>query len=405
MKILQINTTVNSGSTGRIAEDIGKVLIENGHESYIAYGRGNPSSKSHLIKIGNDWDVYRHGLKTMFFDRHGFGSESATKFLIEEIDKIKPDVIGLHNLHGYYLNIQILFKYLKDKGFPVIWTLHDCWAFTGHCSHYQNINCAKWQSHCDNCPKTNKYPFSFYDNSFQNFEDKRRVFTELIDQKLRIVVPSLWLREEVKESFLKDYYTSTIYNGIDLNLFSRKLPPKEIKNLTQGRIVLLGVANIWQESKGIYDFIKLSQDIPEDYLIVLIGGNLKKEYSKDNVLIIRSTSSIQELADWYNVADIFINPTYLDNFPTTNIEALACGTPVITYNTGGSPESVNEQTGAVVKKGDIPGIKSAIKKLLSKDQNLLKADCRARAEKFFDNNERYLDYLKLYDSLIIAKNK
>ena len=160
MRILQINTIVNSGSTGRITEDIGQVLITYGHESYIAYGRGNRPSNSKLIKIGNQADVYLHGLKTVLFDRHGFGSKEATLKLVEQIDEIKPDAIGLHNIHGYYLNIEVLFNYLKDKNIPIVWTLHDCWAFTGHCTYFDSIDCKKWKTQCESCPKTKYYPTS-----------------------------------------------------------------------------------------------------------------------------------------------------------------------------------------------------------------------------------------------------
>lgn len=403
MRVLQINAVANSGSTGRIAEEIGNVLLAHGHDSYIAYGRGNPSSKSRLIKIGNNWDIYNHGIKTVLFDRHGFGSKSATKYLIKQIEVINPDVIGLHNLHGYYINIEVLFSYLKEKELPIVWTLHDCWAFTGHCSHYQNINCEKWQVHCNKCPKTSKYPFSLFDNSFRNFEDKKRLFSNLDIENLRIVVPSEWLKHEVKKSFLKKYETHKIFNGLDLNIFVIKDPPQKIKDLRKNKYVILGVANVWQESKGIFDFLKLRDFLSDEFLIVLIGKNLKKEYQRENLMLIEPTNSIHELADWYNASDIFINPTYLDNFPTTNIEALACGTPVITYDTGGSPEAIDHLTGEVVRKGDIEGLKSAIENLLARNQEQLKADCRERAERLFNKNDRYQDYLNLYESLIDEK--
>ena len=202
MKILQINTTVNTGSTGRIAEDIGKVLMANGHESYIAFGRGNQSSQSNLIRIGSKMDFFLHGLRTRFFYRHGFGSKKATEQLIKEIDKIKPDAIGLHNLHGYYLNIEVLFEYLKSNHIPVLWTLFDCWAFTGHCTYFDDIDCKKYQTQCGKCPKIDKYPSSlFVDNSFKNFTDKKKLFTSLAN--IDFVVHSDWLKGLVKKSYFK----------------------------------------------------------------------------------------------------------------------------------------------------------------------------------------------------------
>ena len=179
MKVLQLNTTINSGSTGRIAEDIGQVMIANGHDSYIAYGCGDRPSKSRLIRIGRQSDVYLHGLKTLLFDRHGFGSHRPTEQLMREIERLQPDAIGLHNLHGYYLNIEVLFQYLKSSGIPVLWTLFDCWAFTGHCTYFDDIQCEKWMTHCQHCPKTRRYPTAYVDNSFQNFADKKRLFTRL----------------------------------------------------------------------------------------------------------------------------------------------------------------------------------------------------------------------------------
>ena len=209
MKVLQINTTVNSGSTGRIAEDIGKTLISKGHESYIAYGRGNQNSVSKLIKIGNKLDFYFHILKSLFTDRHGFGSKRATKKLLKQIDIINPDVIGLHNIHGYYLNVEILFKYIKEKNIPIIWTFHDCWPFTGHCSY---------NTDCDNCKKCQrKYPKSIFLNQVsRNYKDKKLIFNNV--NRLEIITPSLWLKNLVDKSFLK-YQVHCINNGIDLNQF------------------------------------------------------------------------------------------------------------------------------------------------------------------------------------------
>ena len=217
---MQINTTVNSGSTGRIAEDIGNVLLQNGHESFIAYGRGKRPSESKLIKIGNDLDVYAHGLKTLLTDKHGFGSIKATLNLIKQIELIKPDIIGLHNLHGYYLNIEILFDFLSKTNIPVLWTLFDCWAFTGHCTYFDDINCIKWQTHCEKCPKHRKYPTSFNDNSVNNFYNKRKYFNSL--KNLELVVHSEWLAKLVYKSFLGNYKTHVTPSGIDLNTFNKR---------------------------------------------------------------------------------------------------------------------------------------------------------------------------------------
>src|SRR5690554_5107319 len=260
MKILQINTVVNSGSTGRIAEGIGLEVISRGHESYIAYGRNDRPSTSNLIKIGSKKDVYLHGIRTLLFDQHGLGSRQATEVLVEKLQKIKPDIIHLHNIHGYYLNYQVLFQYIKAQNIPVVWTFHDCWPFTGHCSHFGDCN--KWKIHCGNCPYSNKYPRSFVDRSFKNYKDKKEVFLNV--ENLNIITPSRWLENQVKQSFLKDYMVKTINNGIDLEVFH---PPK-VKN---NKKIIIGVASTWTTAKGLQDFIKLREILKDDIKIVLIG--------------------------------------------------------------------------------------------------------------------------------------
>lgn len=394
MNIVQINTVVNSGSTGRIAEEIGLEIISQGHESLIAYGRKDRPSKSELIKIGNKKDVYLHGVRTLLFDQHGLGSYNATETLVKEIDFIKPDIIHLHNIHGYYLNYQVLFKYIKVKNIPVVWTFHDCWPFTGHCVHFEQVGCDQWKTHCEKCPLYNKYPRSFVDRSFKNFDDKKEAFLNV--ENLTIITPSNWLKNLVKQSFLKDYRVETINNGIDLQSF---FPPK----IKENERIILGVASTWSNAKGLHDFIKLRNVLDDDIKIVLIGLSESQIKSlPKNILGISRTESIEELVSWYQKATVFINPTYLDNFPTTNLEALACGTPVITYKTGGSPESINSRIGEVVEQGDISLLKDAIEKFLdNNDLQDLMNDCRNHALKFFDKDERFKEYLELYKSIVI----
>lgn len=405
MKILQINTTINSGSTGRIAEDIGCVLLENGHESFIAFGRGDKESKSTKIKIGTQKDVNRHGVLTLLTDRHGFGSKKATIELVKEIDKISPDVIGLHNIHGYYVNIEILFNYITQKNIPVIWTLHDCWSFTGHCTYFDSVGCEKWKTQCEKCPKTKMYPKSIgLDNSFKNFNDKKRIFNQI--KNLQIVTPSHWLKDLVRQSFLR-HPAMCIHNGIDLNQFK---PILRIESLKQKRRlinkkIILGVASIWDERKGLKDFFELRNMLNKDMVIVLIGLSQKQQsILPTGILGIPRTESIQELVMWYSAADVFVNPTYQDNFPTTNIEALACGTPVITYNTGGSPEAIDLHTGEIISKGDTSSLKAAVTDwCTTKNRDHTREKCRARAVQLFNKEDRYLDYLHLYEQMI--KNK
>ena len=406
MKILQINTSANTGSTGRIAEDIGKVLIANGHESIVAFGRSGQSSKSQLIKIGSKRDVIFHGMKTMLFDKHGFGSKNATLKFIKKSILESPDAIGLHNLHGYYINIELLFNYLKESNVPVLWTLFDCWAFTGHCSYFDDIDCTKWQTKCYACPKTCRYPSSYLlDASSSNFEKKKELFTSV--QTLHLVVHSNWLKELVSKSFLGQTKISMIHSGIDLEKF---FPQQQTNDLVkkynlEHKKIILGVANIWILRKGLSDFFKLSEMIDDDVKIILVGLTAAQiKTLPKNIIGIERTESIQELACLYSIADVFVNPTYADNFPTTNIEALACGTPVITYNTVGSPEAVDELTGIVVEKGNVTELHQAINKIINVGKKSYTQHCRERAELMFDKNKQYLKYMELYNQLTSGKS-
>ena len=394
MRILQINNVVNSGSTGRIAEQIGRKFTENDNESYIAHGSyaahndKKPVSESKLIKVGKEIDTYHHGIYTLLTDKHGLGSANATNKLLKKIDAINPDVLGLHNIHGYYLNFKILFEFIKLKRLPVIWTFHDCWPFTGHCAYFSGVGCEKWKNHCDKCPLTKIYPKALIDRSYKNFEDKQEAFTGV--KNLKIITPSHWLRDLVKQSFLKEYPVEVIHNGIDLEMF------KPMENIFDPKEkIVLGVASTWDKRKGLNDFIQLRNKIDSNIKIILIGLSSKHiKNLPEGIKGIERTENVEALVEWYNKASVFVNPTYVDNFPTTNIEALASGTPVITYKTGGSPEAVNSQTGQVVPKGDINALAKAITDI-SKDETLINL-CRERAINAFNAKDRYEDYMKLY---------
>jgi putative colanic acid biosynthesis glycosyltransferase len=399
--ILQINIVVNYSSTGRTAEGIGKIAICNGWDSYIAYGRHKRTSDSKLIKIGTDWDVKKHVLKTRLLDKHGFGSYNPTKKLIKEIETVKPDIIHLLNIHGYYLNIEVLFKYLQKKDIPVIWTLFDCWAFTGHCTYFDTIGCEKWKNFCFNCPQKSEYPTSwFIDNSKANFSRKRKLFNSI--KNMRLVVHSQWLQKLVKQSFLKETPIHVIHNGIDLNTFqySEKRNFINKRNLNNYKIIL-GVASEWHQRKGLNDFIELSSLIDKETRILLIGLSQRQIKSlPDNIIGIERTDSVEELAELYSSATVFVNPTWEDNFPTTNLEALACGTPVITYNTGGSPETISYCTGIIVEKGNIKGLINSINEVFSKGKIFYHQACINRAEQLFNRDDRFHDYITLFDTVL-----
>jgi putative colanic acid biosynthesis glycosyltransferase len=403
MKVLQVNTSVNTGSTGRIAEEIGLALQAAGHTSYIAYGRPGGKSQSHTIKIGSAFDQKMHGLYTRIFDGHGFASATATKRLVDEMNCINPDVIHLHNLHGYYLHVGVLFDYLKKKNKPVIWTLHDCWPFTGHCCYFDFVHCDKWMTHCEKCPLQKRYPESLvFDNSYKNFEVKRSLFNGL--DNLTMVTPSNWLSGLLRQSFLNKYPVSVIHNGIDLSVFTQlddtALAIKQKLGIGNGAVIL-GVASVWDRRKGLKDFIQLSDKIGPADRIVLLGLSAKQQEGlPQNIIALERTESLAEMVQLYNLATVFVNPTWVDNFPTTNIEALACGTPVITYDTGGSVEAVDEHTGWVVKKGDIHALHTAVEAAAQKGKNFYSGKCRTRAEKLFSNQERFGDYINLYQAVL-----
>ncbi|WP_201319213.1 glycosyltransferase family 4 protein [Paenibacillus sp. EPM92] len=393
MKVLQINSVCGVGSTGRIATDIHNILLEQGHDSFIAYGRDLPMNCDSSIRIGTKYDNYGHVALTRVFDKHGFGSKKATQDFITEVEKLDPDIIHLHNLHGYYINIEILFEYLKQANKPVVWTLHDCWAFTGHCSHFDFIGCNRWKTGCHDCPQTKNYPSSYIiDNSKSNYLMKKEIFTGI--KNMTIVTPSKWLAELVKESLLREYPVKVINNGINLDVFKpTKSNFREINHLNN-KYVILGVASVWDKRKGYEYFIELSKQIKEDVSIVLVGLTDKqiKELPK-NIMGIAKTNNIIELAEIYSAADVFINPTLEDNFPTTNLEALACGTPVITFNTGGSVESIDESCGIVVSKENVNELLNAIQNIR---YNFKDRTACVNRSKLYDKNDKFREYIQQY---------
>lgn len=396
MKILQINSVCGIGSTGRIATDLYEILKEQGNECKIAYGRDMAKNipTEDLIKIGIDYDVNIHALMTRITDKTGFYSKKATQKLIEQIIEYDPDIIHLHNIHGYYINIELLFNYLVKANKPLVWTLHDCWSFTGHCAHFDYIGCNKWKTVCCDCPQKKSYPQSlFLDNSQRNFKKKKELFTSI--KKMTIVTPSQWLGDLVNESFLSKYEVEVIPNGIDLSVFKPSDSAFRIKNKLENMKIILGVASVWGTRKGLNDFIKLSKMLDDNYKIILVGlkENQIKTLPKE-ILGIYRTNNVTELAEIYTMADVFVNPTYEDNFPTTNLEALACGTPVITYKTGGSPESLDETCGLAVEKGNIDMLYESIFKICEKKPFSSEA-CIARS-KMFDKNRRFNEYIDIY---------
>ncbi|WP_312390641.1 glycosyltransferase family 4 protein [Chryseobacterium sp.] len=400
MKVLQISSEVNIGSVGRIAEQIGENILNEGWESYIAYGRENLPSKSSVFPIGKKSDIIKHVLLTRLTDRHGFGSKNPTIELIDKIKKIDPDIIHLQHLHGYYVNIELLFNFLAINRAKVVWTFHDCWSFTGHCAYYDLVECDKWKTECYKCPQLAEYPKSFYvDSSKENYIDKKRLFTSL--ERMTIVPVSNWLQGEVRKSFLKDYNILTIHNGIDVNQFSYKENKIKKDYNIEDKFLILGVANPWDKRKGLKYFIELSERLASNYKILLIGLTEKQiKELPSNIIGLKRTKDVEELARFYSAADVFINPTLEDTFPTTNLESQSCGTPVITFRTGGSPEALDKSTGIVVEKKDTENLIEAIKEIEKNTKTFYSENCRSRVLQYFDKKNAFKNYIELYNQLM-----
>ncbi len=392
--LLQINSCANWGSTGKIAEQINQTAAFQGWETYIAFGRSVNPSQSKLIRVGNTLSQAIALLEARLFDNDGLANRIATRRLVKKIKKIKPDIIHLHNLHGYYINYKILFDYLNSSNIPVVWTLHDCWSFTGHCGHFVGANCDKWKTHCSECPLKKGYPTSLWlDKSARNYNLKKHLFSA--NKNLHIVPVSQWLASLVRQSYLKDADVRIINNGIDINFF------RPISTGEKSKFSILGVSSVWTQSKGLYDFYRLREVLDVDqYDITLVG--LRDEQVKalpKGIKGIMRTNSVEELVQYYATSDVFVNPTYGDTFPTTNLEALACGTPVITYLTGGSPESIDQRTGIVVEQGNVNGLCEAIFTIKRNGKQMYSDACRDRAEKLFNKEDRYLEYVSLFSEL------
>lgn len=395
-KLLQINVTANWGSTGKIAEQIGLCAMEHGWDSYIAYGRMMNPSKNKLIRIGSQWDVYEHYVESKFLDNEGLASRKATRAFLKQVDEIRPDVVHLHNIHDHYINYRLLFQYLAEMDIPVVWTQHDQWATTGHCA-FNLCGCERWKIGCHDCPLSKWYSL---DQSHRNYQLKQKLLTNI--PSLTIIPVSEWLGDNIRQSYLKNRPIQVIHNGIDIHTFCpQPVNAHERYGIAKEKKIVLGVAAVWDVRKGLNDFYELAQRLPsEDYAIVIVGqliDKVKKNEDSCQIVFIDRTQNAFELAQLYSSASVFVNPTYQDNYPTTNMEAIACGTPVITYCTGGSPESVDENTGVVVAQGNVDGLETAVYKLTS--GNYVEA-CRQKAKREFDNIKCFNPYILLYNRLI-----
>lgn len=409
-KLLQINPVIRiNTSTGRIMQEIGELAIQNGWESYVAYSMERDGIKpcsSRLIPVGSFMSTAWHGIETRIMDRHGLASDTATGEFVERIEELRPDIIHIHNIHGYFLNYKILFEYLSQCGIPVVWTVHDCWLYTGHCYYYSYVGCDKWQTGCHDCPQKKEFPASFFmDRSKRNYEDKKAAFTSVPYDKMIFVPVSEWIKGEMKKSFLKDYRFRVIHNGINTDVFNVYDDADVCRKYNlHDKHIFLGVASIWSREKGLDDFIKMAGMLKDDEVIVLVGLKEKeKKLLPEGIVGISRTENVKQLAELYSAADAFLNPTWQDNYPTVNLEAIACGTPVVTYRTGGSIEAITDMTGKIVERGDVDAMLKAAREIKENGKDCYTKVCRKFAEENFRKEDRYMDYIHLYDELTLSK--
>lgn len=367
-RLLLINSVCGIGSTGRICLDIAREYEANGYEVKIAYGRSDKvgeGSEKYAVRIGGRFDLYMHAFCTRIFDKHGLASIKATKIFLKWADEYNPDILWLHNIHGYYINYEMLFGWIKarqknqsesgERVMEVKWTLHDCWTFTGHCSHFIYVGCDKWKDGCKHCPQKGEYPASsVLDNSEDNYCRKRKAFSGV--ENLTIITPSQWLEGLVKQSFLRKYPVEVQYNTVDKTVF--KPTPSDFRKkhgIRDDQIMILGVSSVWNDRKGLSDFVNLYTELSEDnsdkYKIVLVGlSDAQIKEMPSGMICIPKTDSQKELAEIYTAADVFVNPTYEDTFPTVNLEAEACGTKVVSYDTGGCEETLRRKDSKVCNR-------------------------------------------------------
>lgn len=400
MKISQINMT-HRGSTGRIMLQIADTARRKGHVvktftpmQFSHFGKQTPVSTPDHFTWGTIAESAIHYYVGSFLGRNGCFSRRGTKQLLDALDQFEPDVIHLHNLHNFCINLPMLFRYIKEKKIRVVWTLHDCWSFTGHCPHFVMNGCEKWKTGCHHCPRFRSYPKSYVDDSRRMYKLKRKWFTDVDD--LILVTPSRWLANLTCESFLSEYPVRVIHNGVDLSVFKPSKSDFKFQYRLENKKIVLGVAFDWSNRKGLDVFKELACRLDDDYSIVLVGTSDQVDAElSSNILSIHRTESQVELANIYSAADVFVNPTREDTFPTVNMEALACGTPVITFRTGGSPEIIDDTCGVVVEKNDIDSLEKEVRRICN-DKPITIDDCVGRA-RMFDMNDKFKEYIKLYE--------
>lgn len=397
MKVVQINATCGIGSTGKICTSISQVMTEKSIENYILCSRSDGHPLGIICADGRY--IKFQALKAKLLGNYGFNSVSATRRMLRELKRIQPDIVHLHNIHGHDCDLEMLFSWFRENKTKLVWTFHDCWAFTSYCTHFTLAKCEKWRSQCGACPQYRGYSWIF-DRSRELFLKKKELFSGL---DLTIVTPSQWLGNLVKQSFLKEYPVYVINNGIDLSIFHPCSGRFREERSLEDKKIILGVTFGWNERKGLDVFSELSRRLSDDYRIVLVGTDTNVDkLLPDDIISIHRTQNQQELTQIYSAADIFVNASREENYPTVNMEALACGTPVLTFRTGGGPEMLDETCGFVVPWGDVDALEREVRRICA-DKPYTKADCLRKAAEF-DQNERFKEYLALYERINTSGN-
>lgn len=391
MKVVQINATCGVGSTGKICTAVSDLLTQKGVQNHIFYASG-ASEHPAGIQYMKPWEVKLQALRSRVLGNYGFNSKRATKRLISQLERLRPDIVHLHNLHGYNCDLRALFSYLRERKIKVYWTFHDCWAFTAYCPHFDKIGCDQWKTKCEKCPQRKRYSW-LLDRSSQLFEKKKELTTGL---DLTIITPSQWLADLVRESFLYKYPTRVIHNGIDLSVFQPTDSDLRKQYHCEDKFVILGVAFGWHDGKGLDVFCELAQRLPDRFQIVLVGTNeaVDRQLPR-NIISIHRTANQMELAKIYTAADLLVNPTREENYPTVHMEAIACGTPVLTFRTGGCTEMLDEDCGYSVEKNDTEELYRQILQICATGADH-KAACLKQAQKF-DRNTCFEQYVSLYE--------
>lgn len=401
--LLLINVALNTGSTGKIVEGIGALALAEGWNIVVAHGsRYKNSSNLYSIQVSSKVGEYLHYFESSLFDAQGLGSRIETKRFLKKLDQIKPDLVHVHNIHGCFLNYPLLFRYLNARNIPVVWTLHDCWAMTGHCVHFERTNCDKWKSLCEKCPQKRDFPSSYlFDMSKRNFMLKRELLSQL--DNLHITTVSKWLADVAKESFLKSLPIHVIPNGIQTSLF-QNTSSDIVKQLNvSGKKILLAVASGFGERKGLYDYCRLSEILTDKYQLILVGVSEEdKKQLPSNIITLSKTDSQLELVKLYSAADVLLSLSYEETFGLTILEAMSCGTPAVVYANTAQPELITSCTGTVVPTGDIAAVVVAVDSICSQGKGKYSSNCKSFAENY-EQTKIYRDYINLYTS-ILSKN-